>query len=99
MKNPLIILLTLTAILIIQSAFAVNHVLSLNGGGDYARIPNASELHVGENGTKTIEAWFMPKKIPFPIVGKTLDHRYKGWAILLNGKGQIQFHSRVRSEN
>ena len=48
-----------------------NRVLSLDGDGDYVRIPNAPELQGGENVVKTIEAWCMPKEGFFQIVGKS----------------------------
>jgi len=35
----------------------------------------------------------MPKKMSFPVAGKTLDGNDKDWAINLNEEGQIQFHS------
>ncbi|MBC8235973.1 carboxypeptidase regulatory-like domain-containing protein, partial [bacterium] len=70
-----------------------NHVLSLDGHGDYVRILNAPELQGGKNVVKTIEAWFMPKEMSFPVVGKTLDGNAKDWAINLNEEFGIHFHS------
>jgi ligand-binding sensor domain-containing protein len=76
-----------------------NRVLSLDGDGDYVRIPSAPELQGGENVVKTIEAWFMPKGVSFPVVGKRLDDMDKDWGMLLNKDGQIQFGSEIRGTN
>ena len=50
------------------AVIAQNHVLSLDGHGDYVRIPSAPELQGGEEAVKTIEAWFLPTKNFFPVV-------------------------------
>jgi len=99
MKKTLIILLTFTAVSITTPAFALNHVLSLDGNGDYVRIPNALELQGGENVVKTIEAWFMPKTTPFPVIGKTLSGEEKDWAINLDEEFRIHFHSEISADD
>jgi len=74
-------------------ASAQNHVLSLDGDGDYVRIENAPELQGGENVVKTIEAWFMSMRAPFTVIGKARDGTDKDWVIRLNGEGELYFWS------
>ena len=93
MKQNLIFITLMLLCAAVSESRGENHVLSLDGHGDYVRILNAPELQGGKNVVKTIEAWFMPKEMSFPVVGKTLDGNAKDWAINLNEEFGIHFHS------
>jgi len=95
MKQNLIFIALMLLCAAVSQSWGENHVLSLDGYGDYVRIPSAPQLQGGENLVKTIEAWFMLEKIPFPVVSKALDGNDKDWSINLNEEGQIQFFSEI----
>ena len=85
-----------------NEGFAQNHVLSLDGDGDYVRIENTPELQAAADGVMTIEAWFMPKKGGWyvPIISKTNDQAWqigtdKDWDWLITGSGRIEFRSTI----
>jgi ligand-binding sensor domain-containing protein len=95
MRKTLTILLVVITVLITTKAFAQNRVLSVDGDGDYVHISDAPELQGGQSVVKAIEAWFIPKEMPFPVVGKRLDFTNKDWSIGVKSGGGIQFSSEV----
>ena len=77
----------------VDGAERPNHVLSLDGDGDYVRIPDAPKLRGGPDVVKTIEAWFMPKKPGFALIGKRFDASNKDWLIVLSPGGDaVRLH-------
>jgi len=80
MKRTVMILLTLTA-LITTPAFAQNHVLSLDGDGDYVEIADSEALN-SINSPVTMEAWIKASAFsnPYmPIIYKG-DKFLAGWS-------------------
>jgi len=63
MKNTFIILLIFTTALITPPAFAVNHVLSLDGDGDYVQMEDSAALNA-INSQVTMETWIRPTAFP-----------------------------------
>ena len=62
MKRIFIVLLAFIMVLLTPSAFAVNRVLSLDGDGDYVRLP----LNIfNELDEATVEGWVKWKRFPF----------------------------------
>jgi len=50
MKQNLIFITLMLLCAAVSQSWGENHVLSLDGYGDYVRIPNAPELQGGKNG-------------------------------------------------